>query len=311
MRGRPEDSWQAGTAVMDRGLPELRLGDDFAGYRIEGVLGRGGMGVVYRVTDLRLERLAALKVIRPEVSADEQFRRRFYRESQLASSIRHPNVVTIYHAGEAAGVLYVTMELIRGVDLGALIANCGRLAPRLACEVLVQVADALDVAHEHGLVHRDVKPANVLIEDAAAVHAYLTDFGLTKRRASDDAITKSDVFLGTVGYAAPEQIRHEAVSTATDIYSLGCVLFAMLTGGPPFRRSSDVETMFAHLNDPAPRVSTSAHNVPPALDRLVERALAKDPNDRYSSAGEFAGAARAALRACAASVSFTFKRVEP
>ena len=312
-RQGPDWAHASSLALLESSMPELELGREFAGYRIEGVLGRGGMGVVYAVTDLRLERTAALKMIRPELSANDEFRRRFHRESQLAASIRQRNVVTIYHAGEAEGVLYITMERVAGVDLGALIRSCERLAPSLACELLIQIADALDAAHGRGLVHRDVKPANVLVEDSAPVHAYLTDFGLTKRSLTDDALLSSGVFLGTVDYSAPEQIKQEAVDARADVYALGCLLFAMLTGVPPFRRENLVATMFAHVNDPPPHVSAHAPNLPEALDPVIERALAKTAEERYSSAGEFARHVRRTLdtdSARPAVASFTFKPVE-
>jgi WD40 repeat protein len=274
---------------------ELRPGEELAGYRVEGVLGRGGMGVVYRVLDLRLERAAALKIIRPELSADGEFRARFHRESKLAASIRQPNVVTIYHAGEADGLLYVTMELIDGLDLGRLIAAAGSLAPPLAWELLVQIAAALDAAHSLGLVHRDVKPANVLVEEGAGVQAYLTDFGLTKRfEAEGDPVTREG-FLGTVDYAAPEQIRQGPVGARADVYALGCVLVAMLCGEPPFPRANDTQTMFAHLHEAPPRISGLVEELPATLDPVVERALAKDPAERYASAGELTAAVGDAL----------------
>src|SRR3954451_18539420 len=200
--------------------PELRPGDEFAGHRVEGVLGRGGMGVVYRVMDLRLNRPAALKLITPALSADEDFRRRFQRESQLAASVQQPNVVTIYQAGEANGLLFITMELVQGTDLRGVITERGRIDMPTAAAIVTQLGAALDAAHAKGLVHRDVKPANVLIGAAAPLHAYLTDFGLTKRTSSQSGITKTGLFVGTIDYAAPEQIKGWPVDARADVYAL-------------------------------------------------------------------------------------------
>ncbi len=275
--------------------PELRVGEEFAGHRIEGMLGRGGMGVVYQATDLRLNRAAALKVITPALSADDDFRRRFQRESQLAASVKQPNVVTIFQAGEADGLLFVTMELVHGVDLRGLIAQRGRVDLPTASAVVSQTAAALDAAHASGLVHRDVKPANVLISAAAPLHVYLTDFGLTKRTSSQSGITKTGLFVGTIDYAAPEQIKGWPVDARADVYALGCVLFEMIAGRPPFRRENEYATMYAHTSEPPPAMSTMAPGVPPALETVVARALAKEPDERYPSAGDMARAVNAAV----------------
>jgi serine/threonine protein kinase len=183
---------------------DLPTGSEIAGYRVDRVAGRGGMGVVYRATDLTLERPVALKLISEELARDESFRARFKRESRLAASIRHPNVITVFRAGEEEGLLYITTEFIEGTDLKAMIAERGALEPRLAADITVQVASALDAAHSKGLVHRDVKPANVLIAaENGGWHAYLTDFGLTKSTASQSAMTETGLFVGTIAYAAP------------------------------------------------------------------------------------------------------------
>jgi serine/threonine protein kinase len=274
---------------------ELRIGEVFAGHRIEGVLGRGGMGVVYTANDLRLNRVAALKVIAPALSADEDFRRRFQRESQVAASVRQPNVVTIYQAGEAEGLLFVTMELVHGTDLRGLIAERGRIDLATASAIVTQIAAALDAAHASALVHRDVKPANVLISSAAPLHVYLSDFGLTKRTSSQSGITKTGLFVGTIDYAAPEQIKGWPVDAPADVYALGCVLFEMVSGRPPFRRENEYATMYAHTSEPPPLLSSVAPGVPPALDAVIARALAKDPDERYPSAGDLARAASAAV----------------
>jgi serine/threonine-protein kinase len=275
--------------------PELQIGEVFAGHRIDGMLGRGGMGVVYQATDLRLNRMAALKVITPALSADEDFRRRFQRESQLAASVRQPNVVTIFQAGEADGLLFVTMELIHGMDLRALIKQRGRLDLTTASAIVTQIAAALDAAHAAGLVHRDVKPGNVLIAQGASLHVYLTDFGLTKRTSSQSGITKTGLFVGTIDYAAPEQIKGWPVDARADVYALGCMLFEMVAGQPPFRRENEYATMYAHASEPPPPLSSAAAGVPPALNAVVARALAKEPDARQPSAGDLGRAVASAI----------------
>src|SRR3954471_17082856 len=275
--------------------PELRPGEEFAGHRIESVLGRGGMGVVYRVMDLRLNRPAALKLITPALSADEDFRRRFQRESQLAASVQQQDVVTIYQAGEANGLLYITMELVQGTDLRELITQRGRIDMPTAAAIVTQLGAALDAAHACGLVHRDVKPANILIADAQPLHVYLTDFGLTKRTSSQSGLTKTGLFVGTIDYAAPEQIKGWPVDARADVYAFGCVLFEMIAGQPPFRRENEYATMYAHTSEPPPALSSMAGGVSPALDAAVNRALAKEPENRFQSAGDFARAVAASV----------------
>jgi hypothetical protein len=277
------------------GASDLSVGQAFAGHRIEGVLGRGGMGVVYRATDLRLNRTAALKVIAPALSADDDFRRRFQRESQLAAAVRQPNVVTIFQAGEADGLLFVTMELVHGVDLRGLLAERGRLDLATTSAVVSQIAAALDAAHAAGLVHRDVKPANVLIAHDAPLHVYLTDFGLTKRTSSQSGITKTGLFVGTIDYAAPEQIKGWPVDARADVYALGCVLYEMVAGQPPFRRENEYATMYAHTSEPPPPLSSLVAGVPAALEAVVARALAKEPDERFPSAGDLGRAVHAAV----------------
>src|SRR5918996_2237355 len=274
---------------------ELPAGSEIAGYRVERVAGRGGMGVVYRATELALDRPVALKLISEDLARDEGFRARFKRESRLAASVRHPNVITVFHAGEEEGLLYIATEFIEGTDLKTMIAQRGSLEPRVAADITAQVASALDAAHAKGLVHRDVKPANVLIAPQdGGWHAYLSDFGLTKRTSSQSAMTESGLFIGTIDYASPEQISGRPVDARTDIYSLGCVMFEELTGRQPYPRDTHVATMYAHAHEPPPSVREVAPALPPALDEVVQRAMAKAPADRYLSAGDLARAATAA-----------------
>ena len=278
-------------------MGELSAGSTFAGHRIEEVAGRGGMGVVYRATHLGLERTVALKVIAAEYAADEGFRERFKRESKLAAGIDHPNVVPVYEAGEEDGSLFISMRYVDGIDLGMVIAGEGKLEPRRAVAIVDQVAYALDAAHEAGLVHRDVKPANVLIEQRPrGEHANLTDFGLTKRADAKSGMTGTGVFVGTIDYIAPEQLEGKGTLDArADIYSLGCVLYHSLTGQVPFVRDTQIATMFAHASEPPPSPREVVPQIPPALDTVVRRAMAKEPDDRYLSAGDFGRAALAAL----------------
>jgi hypothetical protein len=264
-------------------------GAELAGYRIEAVAGRGGMGVVYRAWHLGLERPVALKVISPGLASQDEFRARFRRESRLAAALDHPHVLPIYEAGESDGVLFIAMRWVDGIDLGRVLEEDGALPLGRAVRLVAQLAGALDSAHSRGLVHRDVKPANVLGADSD--HAYLADFGLAKR---DDTagLTETGRWLGTADYAAPEQIEGGEVGPAADVYALGCVLFAALTGNPPFPRGSAVAVAYAQVHDPPP-----AAGVSPAVDAVVARALAKRPTDRFASAGELSAAATAALGA--------------
>ncbi|MGH2846975.1 MAG: serine/threonine-protein kinase, partial [Thermoleophilaceae bacterium] len=276
-------------------MAELSTGAVVAGYRIEDVAGRGGMGVVYRATQLALDRPAALKVIAPDLADDVMFRERFKRESHTAASIDHPNVLPVYEAGETDGQLYIAMRYVEGTDLRELIRREGQLPPARTVRVLEQVAAALDAAHRRGLVHRDVKPANVLIAQNGDEHVYLTDFGLTKHAASVGGVTKTGQFVGTPDYTAPEQIRGERADARTDVYALGCVLFQALTGRVPFERDSEVAKIYAHMTDPPPSLASAGPDAAAPLDGVVGRALAKDPGDRYPSAGDLGRAARVAL----------------
>jgi streptogramin lyase len=270
----------------------LHEGDEFAGHRILGVAGRGGMGVVYRALQLDLDRPVALKLIAPQLAEDAAFRDRFGRESRAAASIDHPNVIPIYYTGEHEGTLYIAMRYVEGSDLRTLVRAEGRLDPGRAAYIVSQVASALDAAHARGIVHRDVKPANVLL--GASDHAYLTDFGLTKNLTSHTGSTRAGGWVGTLGYVAPEQIRGERIDARADVYALGCVLYHALTGSPPYQRDTDEATLWAHLNDDPPSVAGHAPGVPAAFDEVLRRAMAKDPDERYPSAGDLGRAALAA-----------------
>lgn len=269
---------------------ELQPGDAFAGHRIDAVAGRGGMGVVYRATQLDLDRTVALKLIAPALAQDPLFRERFIRETRVAAGIDHPNVIPVFYAGDHEGRLYLAMRYVAGEDLRTLVRREGPLDPVRAARILAQVASALDAAHASGIVHRDVKPANILLGDGD--HAYLTDFGLTKRMTSGAGVTRPGGWVGTLGYVAPEQIRGDRVDARADVYALGCVLCHALTGAPPHVRESDEATLWAHLHDPAPVLGPE---LPPALGAVLTRALARDPDDRFPSAGDLGRALLAAV----------------
>ncbi|HEX2103832.1 MAG TPA: protein kinase [Solirubrobacteraceae bacterium] len=276
---------------------EPEVGTVFAGHRIDGVAGRGAMGVVFRATDVVLDRRVALKVIAPSLAHDPVFRARFERECRIAAALDHPNVVDIFHAGEERGQLYVTMRYVEGTDLKSLLARERWLDPARAVAIVTEVAGALDEAHRHGLVHRDVKPANVLLaERDGEERAFLTDFGVTKQRSSDDtSLTATGMALGSVDYMAPEQARVAELDARTDVYALGCVLFHALTGSVPFIRGNALERMWAHVHEPAPAPSSIDPRLPRGLDDVLARALAKDPAERQQSAGALAREAGAAL----------------
>jgi ABC-type branched-subunit amino acid transport system substrate-binding protein/DNA-binding beta-propeller fold protein YncE len=261
-------------------------GSRFAGYQIESLIGRGGMGVVYRATDLRLDRPVALKLIAPELAHDERFRRRFLEEPRLAASLDHSSVIPIYEAGDSDGQLYLAMRYVQGSDLRAVLERERTLAPERALHILGQIAGALDAAHRRGLVHGDVKPANVLLDEDE--HAYLTDFGVSKLVGGTSLDTGQAT--GTLDYLAPEQIRGEPVDGRTDGYALACVLYECVTGRAPFRRQTPAETLWAHLQEEPPPLD--GH---PALDQVLRRALAQDNEERYASCAGVIGAARAAL----------------
>jgi serine/threonine-protein kinase len=274
----------------------LTTGSVLGDFRVEGELGHGGMGVVYRATQISLGRPVALKVIASALSDQTGFQDRFVRESRLAASLDHPNVIPVYAAGEHEGVLYIAMRYVEGTDLRALVAREHALDPLRAAGVIAQVASALDAAHERGLVHRDVKPANVLVAArGGGEHVYLTDFGLTKRSTSNSRLTAAGEWVGTLDYVAPEQVRGDAVDARADIYALGCVLYELLTGEVPFPRDNELAKLWAHISDDAPSALQLAPGVPPALAAVAQRAMAKDPNDRFPEAGMMGRVALAAV----------------
>jgi DNA-binding beta-propeller fold protein YncE len=274
-----------------------RLGTRLAGYRIQALLGRGGMGVVYLAEQIGPHRQVALKLLLDQATSSEAFRERFLRESELAAAIDHPNVLPVYDAGETDGVLWIAMRHVDGTDLQARLDRNGPLAPEQALAICGQVAGALDAAHSRGLVHRDVKPGNVLLamEDGAVTHAYLADFGLTKRIGGVRGLTGSGQVLGTIDYIAPEQIEGRQVDGRADQYSLGCVLFECLTGTVPFRRDSELAVLWAHVHDPPPPVGEHRPDLPATLDDVIGRALAKAPGDRHTSCAALIANAQAAL----------------
>jgi YVTN family beta-propeller protein len=275
-------------AVEDR----IEVGHEVAGYRLDELAGRGGMGEVYRAYDTRLDRNVALKLLAPRYADDESFRDRLLRESRLAASLDHPNVVPVYDAGDAEGRFYIAMRYVEGTDLRALLRGDGPLEPARAVEIAAQVAGALDAAHERGLVHRDVKPSNVLVDGRG--HCYLADFGLTQS-ISDRGVATDGHLLGTLDYVAPEQVRGEEVDGRADVYALGCLLFECLTGDVPFRRQSDVATIYAHLEDEPPRATDRRPELPAAVDTVLARAMAKDRADRPATCGDVVVELREAL----------------
>jgi serine/threonine protein kinase len=276
---------------------QLERGFVIGGYRVDELISRGGMGAVYRATNLALNRIYALKVIAPELAGDDQFRERFKREMRIAASLHHPHVVGIHYAGEQDGLLFLVMDFVYGTDLRQLLLKSGALDPERSVDRLVQVASALDAAHHKGLVHRDVKPGNILITVRdGEEHAYLTDFGLAKRSDTVGALTQHGAVVGTVDYMAPEQVTGAITDARTDIYALGCVFYQMLTGNVPYERENSVATLFAHVHEPPPPVEGQVSDTYPAFNAVVDRAMAKEPGDRYPSAGDFARDAAAALR---------------
>ncbi|MDF9815380.1 serine/threonine-protein kinase [Streptomyces sp. SPB162] len=280
----------------DSGLRGHRIAE----YQLEDEIGRGGMAVVYRARDLRLGRTVAVKVLAPELARNDNFRKRFAHESRVAAAIDHPHIVPIFEAGERDGVLYIAMRYVEGSDLRALLDREGTLTLEATCRVALQVASALDAAHAHDLVHRDVKPGNILLAEGTdsdrPEHAYLTDFGLTKKSLSLTGFTSVGQFVGTLDYVAPEQISGRPVDGRCDVYSLACVVFEMLTGAPPFRRDDDMALLWAHQYDSPPALSEVRRGLPQAVDAVLGKALAKAPDNRYETCRGFVTALRTAGR---------------
>ncbi|GAA4309110.1 hypothetical protein GCM10023086_28190 [Streptomyces venetus] len=282
------------------GRPSELIGQQIAGYRIEQEIGRGGMAVVYRARDLRLERTVALKLLAPELARNDTFRRRFTHESRAAAAIDHPHIVPVFEAGETDGVLYIAMRFVAGSDLRHLLDREGPLPAATALRVAAQVASALDAAHEHGLVHRDVKPGNILVSRGTdsdhPEHVYLTDFGLTKKSLSLTGFTTVGQFVGTLDYVAPEQISGRPVDARCDVYGFACVVYEVLAGHPPFRRDDDMALLWAHQYDDPPPLTEARPDVAPQADPVFAKALAKSPDDRYPSCLAFVAALRAATK---------------
>jgi protein kinase-like protein len=268
-----------------------------AGYRLTEQIGRGGMAIVYRAQDERLNREVALKVLAPSQAADGAFRQRFIQESYAAAAVDDPNIIPVFEAGEAAGVLFIAMRLVRGGDVRSLVRRDGPLPVHRAARLTAAAASALDTAHAAGLVHRDVKPANMLLDvrPGRPDHVYVSDFGLSKSSLGAGGLTGSDQFLGTVDYAAPEQLAGKHVDGRADQYALGCTAFELLSGQPPYRRDQGLAVIYAHMTAPPPQLTRMRPDLPAETDDIFRRVLAKDPAARYGSCQEFADALRQAL----------------
>jgi serine/threonine-protein kinase len=271
----------------------LAPGDAVGGYRIDRLIGRGGMGSVYEATQLSLERTVALKVIAPDLSADASFRERFRREGRIQARIDHPHIIPIHDAGESGHGLFLAMRLVRGANLVEVLAG-GTLDTVGSLHLLGQTAGALDAAHEAGLVHRDIKPHNILVELRRAEHAYLADFGITKAEG-DPNLTVTGSIVGTIDYMAPEQFLGRPATRASDVYSFGCVLYECLTGSVPFAKETSVAVMFAHVSEEPPSACERRPELPGEIDAVIARALAKEPDERFPTATELVAAAAAAF----------------
>lgn len=277
---------------------ELAVGSQIAGYQIEQQIGRGGMAVVYRAFDPRLGRSVALKILAPELASDAAFRERFNREMRAAAAVDHPHIVPVYDAGEANGSLFIAMRYVAGQDLRTLLDRERTLSPARVTRIVSQVASALDEAHSRGMVHRDVKPGNMLIGTLAGSgqpdHVYLSDFGLSKQSLSTSNLTATGQFLGTLDYMAPEQVEGRPIDGRADLYALACSAFEMLAGRPPFKRDESVAVLWAQVSAPTPSLRALRPELPPAVDQAMARAMAKAPGDRYQSCTAFADALREA-----------------
>jgi serine/threonine protein kinase/DNA-binding beta-propeller fold protein YncE len=278
---------------------DLTVGSYIAGYRLEERIGQGGMAAVFRAYDSRLDRQVALKILAPALASDDAFRQRFIRESRAAAAVDHPHIIPVFEAGEAGGVLFIAMRYVRGGDVRSLVDRIGPLPAARAAEIISQTASALDAAHARGLVHRDVKPANMLLDARQAAdrpdHVYLSDFGLSKASLAITGLTATGQFLGTLDYIAPEQIEGRTVDGRTDLYALACAAFELLCGEPPFHRADGVSVMYAQLSEPPPPLRLRRPDLPDRVDEVMAKALAKVPAERYASCRDFAAALRQAL----------------
>ncbi|MFC6085022.1 serine/threonine-protein kinase [Sphaerisporangium aureirubrum] len=285
--------------MSEEGFPMPPLvGAQIADYQVEAVVGRGGMATVYRARDRRLGRAVALKVLAPQLSQDPRFRERFVRESRLVAAVDHPNIIPIYEAGERDDLLFIAMRYVEGADLRKVIQSAGPLPVARAYRLFTQIASALDAAHQQGLVHRDVKPANILVtegSDRDPEHIYLTDFGLTKSTFSEAGLTSHGHFMGTPRYVAPEQIRGLAVDGRSDLYAFACVVYETLAGQPPFQRETELALLYAHVSHDPPPLTPYRPDLPHAVNRVMARALAKTPAERFGTCGEFVTALRDAI----------------
>jgi hypothetical protein len=283
-----------GPSGLAGGFP---AGSRVAGYRLGKQIGHGGMAVVFLAQDERLGRQVALKVLSPALAADESFRHRFIRESRSAAAVDHPHIIPVFEAGEADGTLFIAMRYVPGGDAGTLVSRFGPMPRARAAAMIAAVASALDAAHGAGLVHRDVKPGNILVDRRPGQpdHVYLSDFGLTKGMSSSAGLTGMGYFIGTLDYCAPEQIEGKHVDARTDEYALACAAFQLLTGAPPFPRDEGTAVLYAQLSAEPPELTSRRPDLPPAADGVLARALAKDSGHRYASCGEFAAALAAAF----------------
>jgi hypothetical protein len=272
-------------------------GSRIAGYRLEEQIGQGGMAVVFKAHDERLDRPVALKILAPTLAGDEGFQRRFIRESQAAAAIDDPHIVPVFAAGQADGALFIAMRYVVGGDAHSMLNREGPLPPGRVADIISPVASALDAAHRAGLVHRDVKPSNMLMDvlPGRPAHVYLSDFGLTKAVASTSGVTATGAVLGTLAYMSPEQIGDRPLDGRADQYSLACSAFQLLAGAPPFRRDEPAALLYAHLSESPPKLTSRRPELPPAVDGVLSRALAKAAGDRYASCGQFADALRDAF----------------
>ncbi len=274
---------------------DLSDGQAFGAYHLIGLAGTGGMGVVYRAEQQPLGRIVALKVIRPEIAGSGDYQARFLREARLAAAVNHPHIVPVFDFGEHAGRLYLAMQWIDGVELRRLMDGGRPLPPERAVRIGTQVASALQAIHDAGMLHRDVKPANILVRDLGGEdHAYLTDFGIAKLAAADGGLTGTGWMIGTTGYLSPEQIRGQPPDARSDLYALGCVMFEALTGQRPFTGDNDQALLWAHASSPRPVASQACPGLGGRYDEFFARALAIDPHRRYQSGGQFGAALDAA-----------------